>query len=400
MTKQEKQSSQVRQVLRVFYAPQKAFREILKEPKYAGPVLVMILFIAANVGYGYAILSRSYVEQTLPQEGQLDQWNDNATKWISDANKTENFEDYINGSYYGNTSIEFSTVNSSQVFMELVNIGPVDCSEPSGYKNLSLRVKIVDPQRSPSNASIYLFSGENTSADYSSSEYFYQDLTSAFSGSSSTVWNNLTIPIGPSGQWLKIDDANWTDITGLKLDFSWAGNSNITVLVDGLFFRGIFESPLQVAAAGYLIDYGIMGLLEFAIEWIFASGLILVIAKALGAKTTWKPVMVAVGFAFIVLFVLNIINAIAISTLPNLYYTLEYIGGPQAEMNAVANKLYEQTWVVSAIMGYLRLAMYVWAVALCASATRLLTSFSWAKSALVAATAFAVTVLITLLLGI
>jgi hypothetical protein len=400
MTKQEKKSFQAQQVLKVFYAPQKAFKEILKEPKYAGPVLVMILFIAANVAYGYSILSRSYVERTLPQEGQLDQWNDNATKWISDANKTENFNDYINGSYYGNTSIEFSIVNSSQIYMELENVGPVDCSEPNGYKNLSLRVKIADPQKSPLNASIYLFSQENTSVTDSSSEYFYQDLTSTFSDSSSTVWNNLTIPVGPNGQWLKIDNANWTDITGLKLEFSWLENYNITVLADGLFFRGIFQSPIETAAASYLIDYGIVGLLEFAIQWIFASGLILVVAKALGAKTTWKPIIVAVGFAFIILFVLNIINAIAISTLPNLHYTLEYIGGTQAEMNAVANKLYQQTWVVSTFMGYLRLAMYVWIIALCATATRLLTSFSWAKSTLVATVAIAVTIMITLLLGV
>jgi hypothetical protein len=400
MANQEQHSSPAYLVLKVLYAPQKAFKEILKEPKYAGPALVMILFIAANVGYGYAILSKTYVEQTLPESGQLDQWNDNATKWTSNANKTENFNDYVNGSYYGNNSIEFSMINSSRVFMELMNIGPVDCSEPNGYKNMSFRIKIVDPQISPANVSIYLFSQENTSVTGNSSGYFYQNLTNAFLKSSSTVWNNLTISIGPTGQWLTTEDANWTNITGLKLDFTWLGNSNITVLIDSLFFRGIFESPLQTAAAGYLIDYGIVGLLEFGVEWIFASGLIFVIAKALGAKTTWKPILIAVGFAFIILFVQSILNTVAASTLPNLYYTMEYIGGTQAEMNVGANKLYAQTWLVSAIMGYLRLATYVWIIALCAIATRMLTSFSWVKSALVAAVALVVTILVTLLLGI
>jgi hypothetical protein len=400
MAEQEQHSSPAYQVLKVLYAPQKVFKQILKEPKYAGPALVMILFIAANVGYGYAILSKTYVEQTLPQSGQVNQWNDNATKWTSNANKTENFNDYISGSYYGNNSIEFSMINSSRVFMELMNIGPVDCSEPNGYKNMSFRIKIVDPQISPANVSIYLSSQENTSVTGNSSGYFYQNLTDAFLKSSSTVWNNLTISIGPTGQWLMIEDANWTDITGLKLDFTWLGNSNVTVLVDGLFFRGIFKSPLQTAGASYLIDYGIIGLLEFGVEWIFASGLILMIAKALGAKITWKPILVAVGFAFIILFVQSILNTVAVSTLPKLYYTLEYIGGTQAEMNVGANKLYAQTWLVSTILGYLRLAAYVWIIALCAIATRLLTSFSWVKSALVAAVALVVTILVTLLLGI
>jgi hypothetical protein len=400
MAEQEQRPSPAYQVLKVLYAPQKAFKQILKEPKYAGPALVMILFIAANVGYGYAVLSKTYVEQTIPQAGQLNQWNDNATKWTSNVNKTENFNDYINGSYYGNNSIEFSAINSSRVFVELMNIGPVDCSEPNGYKNMSFRIKIVDPQISPANAAIYLFSQENSSATGNSSGYFYQNLTDTFLNISSTVWNNLTISIGPTGQWQTIDDANWTDITGLKLEFSWLGNSNVTLLVDGLFFRGIFESPLQTAGASYLIDYGIVGLLEFGVQWIFASGLILVIAKAFGAKITWKPILVAVGFAFIILLVQSIINAVAVSTLPNLYYTLEYIGGTQAEMNAGANKLYTETWLVSAIMGYVRLVVYIWIIALCASATRLLTSFSWVKSILVAAVAFIVTIVITLLLGV
>lgn len=393
MAEQKQKSSPAHQVLKVLYAPKKAFKEIVQEPKYVGPILILILFTAANVGYGYALLSRSYIEQTFPKSGQLDEWTENATKWISSpgASVTENFVDFVNASDYGNRSISFSMSSSPQIFMELNNIGPVNCSGPDGYKNVSLRIKLVDPQIKPANASVYLFSQEP-------SDYFYHDLTDVFSNSTSDVWNNLTIPLGNEG-WT-INHADWGSITGLRLEFSWLENSNITVLVDGLFFRGVFETPLQTAAASYLLDYGIIGLMQFAIQWIFVSGLIFMMTKVFGAKTPWRPIMIAVGFALIILFVQTVLNAVAISTLPNIYYTQEYVGGTSAEMDIGAARLYDQTWLVSTVMGYIRLATSVWIIALCAVATRLLTEFSWIKSVLVSTLAFSLTVLIGMFIGI
>lgn len=392
MTAQEPKPSSIRQVPKVLYAPHKVFREIVKGPKYAGAVLIFILFIAANVGFWYVILSKSYLEQTLPLANELDQWNENATKWAATpgAAITESFDDFINGSYYGNRSIKF-TSNSSQLFMELAGIGPIDCSKPNGFVNVSLRVKFVDPQANLTSASIYLFS-------QAPSEYFYYDLTNTLSNSSSNVWNNLTIPLATEN-WQNYN-ANWTNINGLKLQFSWPGNSNTSVLVNGLFFRGIFKNPLETEGPSYLISYGIVGVMQFAIEWIFLSGLIFIIARALKAKAVWKPILVSVGFALIILFVQTAINAITVSTLPNLYYPLEYIGGTGAEMDAASTILYNQTWLASTIMSYLRIVVFVWIIALCATATRALTEFSWVKSALVATIAFVVTTVVSMLIGV
>lgn len=392
MTEQQKKPSPIYdQILQVLYAPRKAFKEIAQEPKYLGPILILILFVAANTAYGYTILSKSYIEQTLPKvdasTGQFDVWTENATLWTSAPGVaiTENFNDFVNGSYDGNRSISFSALNSSQIFMQLMNIGPVNCSGPDGYKNVSLRIEMVDPLTAPSNASIYLFSGGN-------SNYLYYNLTNTLSNMSASVWNNLTIPL-TTESWVN-NGADWSNITGLKLEVGWPQPSNVTMLVDGLFFRGLFQTPMDAAGASYLFSYTLSSVLQFAIEWIFVSGIIFIAARGLGAKTVWKPILILVGFALIVLVVQTLINIIAISTLPNLYYSFEFLGGTTTEMSAAANKLYDQTALVSAISGYVRIATLAWLVALCAIASRLRTELSWIKSALISLVAVGVTTIV------
>jgi hypothetical protein len=393
---EQKKSSLASEVLKVLYAPHKAFREIIQNPKYMGPILILILFIAANIGLAYVLMAKTHIEQTLPTGAQLDEWTENATLWSSPSGAiiTENFNDYMNGTYYGNRSIQFSMVNSSQVSMELIGIGPVNCSGADGYKNVSLRIKLVSPSNAPADASIYLIS-------QSISNYFSYNLTDTFSTSTSTAWNNLTLPLG-NDRWVPVGNGpSWDMIAGLKLNFGWPENSNITVLVDGLFFRGVFNSPLDTAAASYILNYSVVSIMQFAIQWIFLGGIIYIMIRAFGAKTAWRSILITVGFTLIILFVQTVINAIAIATVPNIYYTLEFIGGVQGEREIAVNQIYNQTWIVSVVSGYLRIAVYIWTIALCGLATRLLTEFSWFKSLLISAVAFFATIaLMSFVIGV
>ena len=393
-----RKNATIHQILEIFYAPQRALKEIVEEPKYIGPILIMVLFMAASTAYGSAILSRSYIEQTVPKAnpsiGQFDVWTENATLWTSVPGATikENFNDLINGSYYGNRSISFSIPNSTQIFMKLIDIGPVNCSATDGYRNLSLRVKIINPKTAPSNASIYLFSGNN-------SDYFFYNLTETLSNNKADVWNNLTIPLATKG-WVN-NSADWTRITGMKLEFGWSENSNIIILFDGLYFRGVFQTPIDTDATGYLLSYSLSGLLQFIFRWLLIAGIILLIVKAIGAKTLWKPIFISVGFCLIIFIVMYLVNTIVvISTLPKLYYSIEYFGGTPTEMAIAAAKIDDQALLFSTISGYVQIAALVWITALCAIATRLSTGFSWAKSAIACAIALFVAYMIGLLLGV
>ena len=377
----------LKNIFKVIYAPREAFKEIIQNPKYIGPILIMILFTVANMGYFYTIVSKTYVEQTLPTAEQLDRWTENSTFWTGAPNVTvkENFVDYINGTYYGNRSIEFSIVNSTQISMQLNDIGPINCSGQDGYKNLYLRIKRTSPDDPPKNATIYLLSA-------TSSDYFYYNLTERFSNSTNKVWNNLTIPLATKSWLNNSADANWGNVTGLKLEFAWLNNSNITLLVDGLFFGGIFKSQAENATS-YMLNFSIVSFMQFTIRWVFLGGLLYIMTKAFKAKTVWRPLLILVGFALITMFVQAVINVAAFSTLPTLYYPLEFLGGVKGETENAYNKIMEKTLLVSQISGYIQIAIIFWTIALCAIATRLLTEFSWSKSFLVATVAYFVTTL-------
>jgi hypothetical protein len=373
-------------IFKVIYAPQKAFKEISQNPKYIGPILIMILFAATNMGYVYTIVSKTYVEQTLPTAEQLDKWTENATLWTRAPGVTikENFVDCINGTYYGNRSIEFSIVNSTQISMQLNDIGPINCSGQDGYKNLYIRIKRTSPEDTPENATIYLFSA-------TSSDCFYYNLIEKFSSSAHNVWNNLTIPLD-STVWNSSANADWGNITDLKLEFAWLNDSNITLLVDGLFFGGIFKSEAENATS-YMLNFSIVSFMQFTIRWVFLGGLLYIMTKAFRAKTVWRPLLILVGFALITMFIQAVINVAAFSTLPRLDYPLEFLGGVKGETENAYNKIMEKTFLVSQISGYIQIAIIFWTIALCAIATRLLTEFSWSKSFLVATVAYFVTTL-------
>jgi len=381
-------------VFKVIYAPHKAFKEIIQNPRYIGPILVMILFIAGNIAFVYAVLSKTYVEQTLPTSEQRDIWTENASFWNSDAGAIvrENSDDYINGTFYGNKtngeviyhSIEFRLNDSAQISMQLNGIGSVNCSGSDGYKNVTLRVKRLSPTDAPENVTIYLFAPTPTDS-------FFYDLTGNFSSSPSNEWVNLTIPLG-TDKWLTNANADWGNITGLELDFEWPNPSNITLLVDGLFFGGVFKSPME-NASDYLFNLSTTAFMQFTIQWVLLGGLIYIMTKAFRGKAVWKSLLVLTGCSLVTLFIQAIISAATFSTLPTLYYRLELIGGVEVESEGAYNKLLEETWLFSTITGYTQIAVSIWTIALCAVAIRLLNEFSWAKSFLIAAVAYFVSVM-------
>jgi len=377
----------VTDILKVIYAPHKVFKEIIQNPRYLGPFILLIIFVVAQVGSSYVVASRSYIEQTLPTVDQKNVWTENATLWQATSGViiTNNYADFINGTYYGSSSIEFAVNDSKNIQMALKDLdGSVNCGA-DGFKNISLRVKIVTPDIKPENVSLYLYS-------LSDSNFFYYDLTKAFSSSAVNVWNNITIPVG-SGDWLSSNTAaSWENITSLKMDFAWPSNSSIDLRIDGLFFRGNFKSPLEIYGSSYFASSALNAVTPFIFQWLLLTGLMYVIIKGLKGSVVWKPLMVAVGFALVAMVVQALILIVTYATLPNLYYPLEVLAGVPREFDVAYQVILNAIATVTLIGGIVQIAVYVWTVALGAIITRAITAFGWLKSILVSAAAFVVTV--------
>jgi len=392
-------------ILKVLYAPQKAFKEIMQNPRYLGTFVVLIIFVVAQVGASYIVASKSYIEQTMPVGGQGDVWTQNAALWQANSGVTvsNNTADYINSTYYGTTSIEFAVSNDSSVWMELDNLdGSVDCGV-DGFKNISLRVKIVTPDIKPENVSLYLYS--------LSASNFYYDLTNAFSNSAVNVWNNITLPVG-SGDWLSSSNtASWENITGLKMEFTWTSNSSIDLRLDGLFFRGVFKDPLELYGASYFVSSALNTVTPFLFQWLLLTGLMYVIIKGLKGNVTWKPLMVAVGFALVTMVIQAVIMAVAYTTLPSIYYPLEVLAGIPGEFDVASQVILNAVATVTLVSGIVQIAVYVWAVALGAIIAHDITAqavegapsfpqFGWLKSLLVSAASLSLRLLILFYVGI
>ena len=385
----------VQQILKMIYAPHKAIKEISQNPKYIGPILIVILFVAANIGFIYAATSKTYVEQLLPASTNLDEWTENSTLWTAEPLGTiisEN-SDHINGTYYGNKSIEFSVANSQRLSAQLNSLGSVNCSGPQGYEKLSMRVKQTSPASDPINVTIYLFSS-------TPSDYFYYNLTQDFNNSAASMWNNLTIPLRSEGWLNSSTTADWGNITSLKLETVWPDDSNITLLVDGLFFRGYSGSLFENAGTSYVMNYSLIVFMQFTITWIFLCGIIYVMSRAFGAKLIWKTLLIIVGFTLITMVIQTVINAVAYATLPSIYYPFELIGGVSGEGDIAFNRILDQTWLVSLIGRYVEIATYVWTIALCSLTVRSLSEFTWAKSFLIGTVAYFAMLAIRFLIGI
>ena len=392
---QPKRSSLPSLVLKVLLSPNRAFAEIKEAPKYLGPFLIMLLFIGANTGFLYVYASKIQVEQILPTLEQLDQWTENATLWksVSGMNIAENFVDFINGSYYGNRSIEFSTLDSAQLSATLSNIGPVNCYGSDGYDELSVRIKLDSPAVVPQNISVYLFST-------SISDHFYYNSSEAFANFTTDAWNNLTFPLGTS-QWVGGGlGANWSSISGLKLELVWPLNSNITVRIDGLFFHGVFKTPMEMLGNAYVLNFGVISMTQFVIQWALLCVLIYVVTKAFGAKTFWKPLLVAIGFVLITMLIQAVANAALFSTLPQVRYPFSFLGGVEGEGEADLTRILDETAWVNMISSYIRMAVYAWIIVLCGVAIKQLTEFSLTKSLLISAAAFFASIMVSYMLGI
>lgn len=383
------------EILKVLYAPQKAFREVIQNPRYIGPIIVLVLFVAANAASTYALASKTYVEKTFPTTNDKDQWTENTTLWrsIGGVYPTANYDDYIKGLVYGNKSIEFTVKNSTEISMQLDNIGSVNCSsQEGGYTKIYLRIKCASPNIAPKNVSIYLYSA-------TLSDLFYRDLTGNFSSATINAWNNLNISLA-DGKWSRVGDADWAEINGLKLFFEWAEKSDITVLVDGLFFGGVY-TPYAENLTTHLASYSAYSFMQFITRWVFLAGIIHIMSKAFKASTVWRVTLILVGSALITMFIQALVNtAVFSTTLPPIKYPLAYLGGVEGESEAAYNQILEETGLVNQIYSYVQAAVIVWTIALCGLAVRLSTGFSWAKSLLIAAVAyFAATTIERFLVG-
>ncbi|MCW4047809.1 MAG: hypothetical protein NWE99_09690 [Candidatus Bathyarchaeota archaeon] len=405
-------------ILKVIYAPQKAFKNILQNPQYLGAFILLIIFVALQVSYTYVAGSNQYLEITNPSASQGDFWAQNAGLWQANPGVmiSNNTVDYINSSatlfggppYFGTNSVEFTASNVSSIRMELKNLnGTVNCG-PDGFKNINLIMKIVTPDVKPSNVSLYL--------DSLNASSFYYDLTSSFSSSTASDWNNITIPVDTSAWSSNSAAASWENITSIRMSFTWPNSSDVDMRIGGLFFGGLYQNYVQLygGPSTFLAQAALSGVAPFIFEWIILTAIMYILIKMLKGNITWRPLMVAIGFAMITLVIQAIIFLAVYATLPVLYLPIQVLAHVSGGLNLLPAATVDAINTANLITNVILIIVYLWTIALGAIITRDITApqaaatqqpviiesssatsqFSWVKSILVAVASFLATLLI------
>ncbi len=418
-------------IAQVVYAPAKAFKKIIENPKYLGALIVLLLFIGLQVGYEYAQFSHTYTENTSPSIDQLSSYtNASSGFWRAGAGVSiaNNFNDPFNYSVYvaalgtppsdkagyyslfGNSSMEIVANNTSTISAALGNAFNVSCGN-GGFENFSMTVKTVDV--APQTAVLTLYS-------VTDSNYYTYDLTSSLSNTSDiNQWNNITVPIGPSAQGWTVGGGSpsWGNITALKLDFTYASNTNAVIRIGALFFHGEYQSPVQYNSTGLLLQFLQVFSLQFIFTWFLITGLFYVFFKGLKASVTWKPLFVAIAFALFIMVIRAAVNLVAGLASPivyypydislgvrfdsfgTVYYPPEAVGVLTAQSQALYSHINSLTSALRFVTSAAFVVSYVWLGALGTIIVGTLKpEFSLLKRIMISAVSIAVTLLLLLLL--
>ena len=368
----------VREVFEVLYSPVKAFKKIIEKPDFKGVLLILGLVIFSMVVVQYVAASKFFLEARTPDD---ENWTESMTSWASNGNLS--LDDVYNE--VGNYSVKCFASNGTSIWMKITDVGPLDCSEDTGYKELFFWIKWIHENEAPSsNATLRLFSS-------SESSYFELNLTDSIS-TSSGAWNNATVPLGPESQGWNSIDSDWQSVTELEFRLVWPAPANLTMKIDGLYFRK-YVSPLETGAfSGAIIDTLINAAVIFSMNWILWAAILLMIAKVFREEVgPWTMFFVIIGHVFIVTGVYMIIGAVSLSTLPALDL-------PLADGTYVS---YHEMWypyLAYQVWLYLYLVGEVWIAMLCAIAIRLLRGITWGKAASIAVVAFIIRFVLRLFL--
>lgn len=376
----------VREVFEVLYSPVNAFRKIIEKPDFKGVLLILALLITSTVIVQYVVSSKLFLENRIPEN---DDWTEslvNQHYWISNDLPSLDETDYEMGNAEGNHSIATS-VQSESIWMQVTDIIPINSSEDAGYTELFFWIKWTHDEESPPiSGTLKLFSnGENS--------YFETDITSLLA--SNGEWANSTLNIGPNQGWIPKNSPDWQKITGIDFNLTWSSSANLTMKIDGLFFRKFSSPVLTGEFSSLILPILIEVIITFAINLILWSGILMIVGKLFQVDLgQWKVFFVIIGHVFIATFVYNLMTVVPLSALPPLNVPLE--------ANAF-NVLLKEVWgplPAYQVWLYLPLIGEFWIAALCAVVVRVMKDVTWGKAATIAAVAFGVRFLLRLFLGV
>ncbi|WP_205006283.1 hypothetical protein, partial [Escherichia coli] len=117
----------------------------------------------------------------------------------------------------------------------------------------------------------------------------------------------------------------------------------------------------------------------FTIQWVILGIILYLFLKIFKAQPIWKTILVISGFALITFFIQNLILIGVVLAYPEMHLPLETLGGVSGEGWTVDVQNFMSILTIKYDV-LDRIVYYIWVVALCGVAIRLLFNFPWMRS--------------------
>ena len=375
-----------REVVEVLYSPVKAFRKIIEKPDLKGVILVLLLVIVSTLVLQFFYNSKQLYENRAPEDDGWTEALTNSHSWVSNGLPSLDKVDYKMGNFEGNHSVTSFVLDETSIWLKITDFGSFNCSGEKDYNELFFWINWINEDgMSPSLGVLKLFSGSEDS--------YFESAITEFS-SSSGEWTNATLKVGSDQDWSSSNSPDWQNITGIEFRLVWLDTANLTMKIDGVFFRN-FVSPIE--ALGFseaMLSLFVSVAFSVAMNWILWAGIVVIVSKLFGQDLgRWNLFFIIIGHAFIVTAVYTLVSALAFSSLPVLSLPLD------ADLQiAVFNDL----WLPNLAYQVGTLILWtgeVWIAALSAVVIRLMKNITWGKAATIAAVAFAVRFFLRFFIG-
>ena len=360
-----------REILEVLYSPVSAFRKIIEKPDFKGVLLILLIVISSTVVLQLVYNTKQHYETRAPTN---DNWTEALTNkhvWTSSGSLSLDTTDY----QMANVSISSSVLDATTIWLKLTDIEPINCSDATGYNELFFWINWTNQDGLPARSgTIKLFSG-------SEDNYFETNLDSLLG--SSGEWINTTLSVGSTHDWSSTNSPDWQNITGIELMLEWSDSSNLTMKIDGLFFRN-FVSPIESVGLEEAILYIFLSVtFSVGMNWILWAGILIIVSKLFGEELgQWNTFFVIIGHALIVTAVYTLVSALIFTSLPILNMPIE------SDLQIVA---FSEIWLPTIVYQAGTLILWageVWIAALAAVVIRLMKNVTWGKAATIALVAF------------
>lgn len=386
-------------IFKVIYSPVKAFREILENPRYIGPAIIIIISLFLTIGTQYVSVSKHYLETITPTSPR-DAWTNMTTPssmWATNASmgNVTAYSNANNDLLAGNYSVHAIVSNTSEILLKTADIGTINCSE---FKTLYYKLMYsgYNQTQAPQNASytyLRLLSLNNES------RYFEFDLSNQLYLNKSQAWTdaNVTLNFTSVSGWTSNGSPNWENITGIEFMLGFPQKGQLSLYLNDLYFGGKYEVLYGAVGVSYWLSSTVVSsVFDILLRWLIFAGLLWLTLKVFQPQgSPFKTLLIVVGYAFAIMFVYVTIDILSISQLPILYFPNKVIfpltGREIQTVSLATNNIYNTYWVPTVAYDVFVGAWYVshvWTIGLFSIALRTLQNFSWKKAVLISIIAY------------